>query len=145
MSSILQPMVKEIKRGKNVEHKGSKNLKPFKKGNQASKGHGRPKGSVSWKTLIREGLDEEIEMANKSTERTETKAARKWVVAQLIAMAIEGDFKAIKELMDREDGPVVQNINNRTTLDFTDVNLSSLSDEQLEKIIQDNKKEEAYT
>lgn len=79
-------------------HKGSENLKPFQKGNP---GGGRPKGSVSLVTLIKKALDKKIDKCSTVADI---------VVAKLLARAMEGDIPAIKELLERIDGKVKQEV-----------------------------------
>lgn len=78
-----------------------KNLTPFKKGHKST--GGRPKGSVSLVALIKRALEQKLEKG-----RTVADA----VVAQLLAKALEGDISAIKELLERIDGKVKQEIEN---------------------------------
>lgn len=73
----------------------------FKKGNPG--GPGRPKGDLSIVAALRRTLDQ---------ERPELKGKKiaDAIAERLVRMALEGDFKAIKELIDRFDGPIKQEI-----------------------------------
>lgn len=115
-----------------------KNLKPFPKGNKASVGHGRPKGSRTLTNILREALDQEIPFKNKDTGAVEKKQVSELIVASLIKNAVKGDIRHAREILDRLEGKPMQSIESHTRLDLTNMNLSSLSNEQLDKLIQDN-------
>lgn len=113
------------------------NLKPFQKGHTLTKGIGRPKGSKSLTTLLREAMDKPLSIKTKKGEE-ETKTVAEWIVGSLIKKSIEGEIKATKEVLDRLDGKTVQVVENTKTLDLSNINLSSLSSEQIQKLIDDN-------
>lgn len=71
-------------------------FKPGESGNPA----GRPKGQKWLKTRLREAL--------------EATGADKDIVLALIEKAKKGDIMAIKEIMDRVDGKVTQEIDQKT-------------------------------
>ena len=90
--------MKPDKQGKNkgrpappVEHQ----FKPGQSGNP----RGRPKGSLSLSTLLREALSEN------DGERA------KRIIDAMITCAEKGDIRHIKELLDRIDGKVADNLN----------------------------------
>jgi Family of unknown function (DUF5681) len=73
----------------------SGNLKPFKPGQDGNPG-GRPKGSCSVTAIIRQLLTDE-EAATKLAKAVLSQAAR-------------GNAAAIKQVLDRTDGPVQQKV-----------------------------------
>lgn len=109
------------------------NLKPFQKGNQASKGHGRPKGSKSLTSILKNALEKPITLKNKQTGKVEKKATTEWIVAVMIREALKGDHKHIREIWDRVEGKPLQMISSSETIE---IDLSTLTDEQLYKIIE---------
>jgi hypothetical protein len=114
------------------------NLTPFKKGHKTSVGHGRPKGSRSLVTILKEALAQEIPIKNKETGKTEKKLVAELVIAGLVRNAVKGDIRHAREILDRLEGKPMQSIESHTRLDLGNMNLSSLSNEQLEKLIKDN-------
>lgn len=81
-----------IEIGKNRDEGGK-----FVKGNTASVGKGRPKGSVSIPDILRRVLKEEIGSENKIT-RLEA------ILLKVIAKAYDGDNWAINFVADRLEG-----------------------------------------
>lgn len=71
------------------------NLKPFKPGQSGNPG-GRPKGSCSVAAIIRQLLTD---------EETATKLAK-----AILSQAARGNGAAIKQVLDRTDGPVQQKV-----------------------------------
>ena len=112
-----------------------KNLKHFQPGNP---GGGRPKGSKSLTRILKEALEKELTLSDKKTGTKETKQVSEWLVAAMVRDAVKGDLKAIREVYDRIEGRPVQKIDQKTSLDFKSIDLSSLSIEQIEKLIEDN-------
>jgi hypothetical protein len=80
----------------------------FVKGNAATPGPGRPKGSVSITKHLREALEAQDEKQAKQLAQA------------IILQAAKGNGQAMKAILDRIDGPVVQRIN-----------VSQLTDEQI--------------
>jgi len=79
------------------------NLKKLEKGCEAQKGAGRPKGSLSLKTILEKYLQAEIKHTTVEGETLKVPAFDAIVLAQ-IAKAREGDTPAFRELMDRLEG-----------------------------------------
>lgn len=93
-----------------LTEKRIKNLKPFVKG-QSGNPKGRPEGSKSFRTLIKQFLE---------TAEVDVKGEKKdgyyAVVAALYNKATKkGDIKAIREILDRIDGKTVQAIEQHNT------------------------------
>jgi hypothetical protein len=93
--------------------KSLENLKPFEEGNP---GGGRPKGFIPLVTIIERVLKQQIELDDPITKTRSKKELQEWVVLALITKAMKGDVSAIKELLERIDGKVVQknDVNIRT-------------------------------
>lgn len=86
--------------------------------------HGRPKGSRNLSTILRELLDEEIELSD-----GEKKKYKEVIVRKLIKKANDGDLKAITEIFDRVDGKPTQEIHHEVT-ETGFLNFDPLSDDQ---------------
>lgn len=80
------------------------NLIRFKAGESGNPG-GRPKGSVNITRHIREAL-----------ERADEKRSRE-LADRLIQLASEGNAAAIKQVMDRIDGPVKEQVEHSGSID----------------------------
>lgn len=90
---------------KKVTKKSLKNLKPFKKGNP---GGGRPKGSVSLVTILKRTLENKVSLKDPLTKQEESKTISEHLIKRFIAKALSGDMSAIKEVLERIDGKVLQ-------------------------------------
>ena len=112
-----------------------KNLKHFQPGNP---GGGRPKGSKSLTKILKEALEKDLALKDSKTGIVETKQISEWLVAAMVRDGIKGDLKAIREIYDRIEGKPLQKVNNVTSLDLSNIDLSSLTDEQIQKLIDDN-------
>ena len=77
----------------------------FKKG-QSGNPNGRPKGSRNLTTILREMLEEEIEV-NVDGVKTK-KQFQEVIVRKLLQKANEGNLKAIEQILDRMEGKPVQ-------------------------------------
>ena len=69
---------------------------------------GRPKGSRSLSTILREMLDEEIEVVIDGVKQKKTFADT--IVRKLLKKANDGDVRAIIETFDRTEGKAKQEI-----------------------------------
>ena len=70
---------------------------------------GRPKGSRNLSTVLREMLEEEIEVIiDGKKERKKFKDA---IIRRLIKKANDGDIRAITEIFDRIEGKAIQSTN----------------------------------
>ncbi len=110
----------------------NKNLKPFKKGNKVAKGHGRPKGSRSFKTVLSDFMEKVITTPKGDMPGIDA------LCMSMFAKALRGDVSAFREIRDTVEGKPTQTINNNTKLDLSSLNLTSLSDDQLDRLLQDN-------
>lgn len=108
------------------------NLKPFKKGNQAGKGHGRPKGSKSLTTVLKIAIQQPLTLKN-NAGKPEKKIITEWLAAVMIREALKGSHKHIKEIWDRTEGKPLQTI---ATHESKEIDASTLTDEQLNRIIE---------
>lgn len=117
---------------------GLKNLRPFEKGHKRTPNAGRPKGSRSLTTILREIIDEPLERIDKKTGLKDVKPTSEWLMSVMVRDGLKGDLRAIREILDRLEGRPLQKINQVTTLDFKSMDLSSLSNDQIEKLLEDN-------
>lgn len=88
-------------------------FKPGESGNPK----GKPKGTRSLSTILKEMLDEDIEVIEGSS-KTKKKFADV-IVRQLMQKANKGDIKAIQEIWDRMEGKAKQTIDQSNTGDVT--------------------------
>jgi len=79
----------------------------FKKGNP---GGGRPKGSQSNKTILKKFLAVKMQQKNPFTGEMEEMTVKELINLKQIANALEGDLATYKELADREEGKVTNNV-----------------------------------
>lgn len=86
--------------------------------------HGRPKGSRNLSTILREFLDEEIELSD-----GEKKKYKEVIIRKLIKKANDGDLRAITEIFDRVDGKPKQEIHHEVT-ETGFLNIDPLSDDK---------------
>lgn len=110
------------------------NIEPhkFKPGNR---GGGRPKGSVSIVKVIERMLNEEITIKNPLDKTTVRKSLKEAIATALFVKGINGDVTAIKELLDRIDGKVVQktenvNLNHEDALKMLEDDPTETSDKE---------------
>ncbi len=89
------------KTGRNLPPKETQFIKG-KTGNP----NGRPKGSRSRSTIVREWLEATYKKVNPITGQTETLQIQDHIVISLIGKALKGDVPAFKELMDSGHGKV---------------------------------------
>lgn len=109
-----------------LNEKSLANLKRFEKGHPGM--GGRPKGSISIVKVIEKMLSQEIEIKNPFTKQKEKKKIVEAIATALFAKGLSGDVSAIKELLDRIDGKVVQKTEN-VNLNHEDA-LRMLSDDE---------------
>ena len=81
------------------------NLKPFKEGESGNPA-GRPKGSRNLSTILREMLEEEIEV--NIDGKKERKQFKDVLIRKLLKKANEGDLRAMQEVFDRTEGRSIQ-------------------------------------
>lgn len=110
------------------------NLKPFKKGNQASKGHGRPKGSISIPSFLRKVVEnQELSMKNFMNGKNEKKTIGQWIALRMVHQALQGDKAQIKEILDRLYGKPLQTTESQERIE---IDWSKSPDELLDMIIE---------
>ncbi len=103
----------------------------FKEG-QSGNPAGRPKGSRNLSTILRELLDEEIELSD-----GEKKKYKEVIIRKLITKANDGDLRAITEIFDRVDGKPTQEIHHEVT-ETGFLSFDPLSDDQGDQRTQEN-------
>ena len=93
----------------NNRQKTGRNLPPketqFIKGKTGNP-NGRPKGSRSRSTIVREWLEANYKKVNLITGQTETLQIQDHLVISLIGKALKGDVQAFRELFDSGHGKV---------------------------------------
>lgn len=108
---------------------GQDNLKPFKKG-QSGNPNGRPKGSRSRSTIVRDWLESSETVTNPITGEKENLTQADIITLALIKKARKGDARAFKELMDSGFGRTVQEIDFTSTSSINILNIDPLSDDE---------------
>jgi hypothetical protein len=110
-----------------------KNLKMFEKGN---KGGGRKKGSVSLVYVLKKLLKKEIDIKDPFTKAQSKAQLREAVALALVTKALKGDVSAIKEIIERVDGKVLQ----KTEITSSIKQIGEMSKDELLQEYQDCKK-----
>ena len=115
-------------------------FKPGQSGNPA----GRPDGSKNLSTILRDMLEEEIDVKVDDTGRKERRKFSELIIRKLIKRASDGDPRAIKEIFDRIEGRAKQSVD--VTTDGKplndEVDYTKLSDNVLRAIAAARKPEE---
>lgn len=93
------------KTGRNLPPKETQFIKG-KTGNP----NGRPKGSRSRSTIVREWLEANYKKVNPITGQNETLQIQDHLVISLIGKALKGDVPAFKELMDSGHGKIIDGL-----------------------------------
>lgn len=88
----------------NPENLKGHEFKPGESGNPT----GRPIGARSLSTILREMLDEEIEIIDGATKTK--KKFSDIIVRKLLKKANDGDIRAIQEIFDRMEGKAKQEL-----------------------------------
>ena len=83
----------------------------FEKGKSGNP-KGRPKGARSLSTILREMLEEPIEIVVDG--KKERREFREVIIRKLLKKANDGDMRAIQEIFDRVEGKAQQNIDHTT-------------------------------
>ena len=87
------------------------NLKPFKKGKDERRNmNGKPKGTLSAKTIIKKWLEAKDKFKNPITGVEEYLSQYDIIAIQQIAKARKGDTKAFDSVLDRVEGKPKQEI-----------------------------------
>ena len=73
---------------------------------------GRPKGSRNLSTILREMLEEEIEVNIDGVKSR--KQFQEVIIRKLLKKANDGDLRAIQDILDRVEGKATQKINQTT-------------------------------
>jgi hypothetical protein len=110
---------------------GIDNLTPFEPG-QSGNPSGRPKGSRNLSTILKEMLDEEIEIIENGEKKK--KQFKDIIIRKLLKKANDGDMRAIQEIFDRTEGRAKQEIEQKTevsghighTIDYSKLSESTL-------------------
>jgi len=92
---------------------------PFQEG-QSGNPKGRPKGTRNLSTILREMLQEEIEITTEEGKK-EKKQLQDVIIMKLIKKANDGNLRAIEQLFDRTEGKANQKIetSGKTEQDLT--------------------------
>jgi hypothetical protein len=105
----------------------------FEKGN---KGGGRKKGSVSLVYVLKKLLKKEIDIKDPFTKAQSKAQLREAVALALVTKALKGDVSAIKEIIERVDGKVLQ----KTEITSSIKQIGEMSKDELLQEYQDCKK-----
>lgn len=81
-------------------------FKPGVSGNPA----GKPKGTRSISSIIREYLEAEIEVTDPITKTKGKKKISEVISLKMLQQAINGDMRAMQEILDRTEGKAAQRI-----------------------------------
>lgn len=102
-------------KSKTVEHQGTKNLRPWKKG-QSGNPKGRPKGPCIRTTLMKYL---QLEYPGKFNPITgETMSVFESIIFSLLRKADQGDVAALKEILDRLEGKPIAKVLNKNEHNF---------------------------
>lgn len=82
------------------------------KGGPSPNPKGKPKGTLSAKTIIRKWLESHEKIKNPLTNQDETVTILDSMTLALIAKARKGDVAAFNALLDRTEGKPIQGIEN---------------------------------
>lgn len=89
-----------------MEGRNGGTLNPFPEGTSGNP-EGRPKGSRNLSTILREMLQEEIEITTEEGKK-EKKQLQDIIVRKLIKKANDGNLRAIEQVFDRIEGKAKQ-------------------------------------
>lgn len=85
-----------------------KNLTPWKPGQPSPNPSGRPQGSRNLSTILRDMLEEEIDVV---IDGVKTKQQfKESIISKLIKKANNGNLRAIEHIMDRMEGKAIAKI-----------------------------------
>ena len=90
-------------------NKGHANLIPPEKG-EVRNPNGRPKGSKNTKSILDKFLNTEMKQKNPFTKEMENMTVLELMNLKQIANALEGDLQAFKEIIDRYEGKLTNNV-----------------------------------
>ena len=115
----------------------TKNLTPFKKGHVHKVKGGRPKGSKSLATILKNLLDKKITTKNPLSGKQESLEVSKLINLALIRNAItsKASVQAISLIYDRIDGKLAQKLFGDLDVNVTVEELKKMSTEELEEIV----------
>jgi len=100
---------------------------------QSGNPKGRPKGSRNLSTILKEMLQQDVEVVGEDGEKKKL-TFQDAIVKKLLTQANKGDIRAIIEIFDRTEGKAKQEIDQKTTLTDNRVDASKLTDQQLRQL-----------
>lgn len=100
----------------------------FKPG-QSGNPNGRPKGARSLSTILREMLEEEIDVNIDGVKSR--KQFQEVIIRKLLKKANDGDIRAIVEVFDRVEGKPKQEVDHKATIQDQRIDESKLTDDEL--------------
>lgn len=87
------------------------NLKPYQfKPGKSGNPNGRPKGAKSLTTQLKKMLEAKIKNYDPIKDEDVTQSIADHLINVLLSKALNGEDKAIMEILNRSDGPVKQEI-----------------------------------
>ncbi len=90
----------------------NEHLNQFKEG-ESGNPNGRPKGSRNLSTILKEMLEEDVEVVIDG--KKERRQFQEVIICKLLKKANDGDIRAIEQIFDRTEGKAKQ------TVDFTGI------------------------
>lgn len=101
----------------------------FSKENQPEN-KGRPKGSLSTKTIFNKFLNLEMDQLNPFTKELEKMTVQELMALVQIKKALEGDLQSYKEITDRYEGQVTKVIENTGAMTIKNFDIRTLYDKK---------------
>jgi hypothetical protein len=104
------------------------NIEPYKfEPGQSGNPSGRPKGTKNPSTILKEMLEEELEVVIDGVKVKKT--FKDLIVRKLIKKANDGDLRAIQEIFDRVEGKAKQEIQHDINTGIGIFNIDPLADD----------------
>jgi len=91
---------------------------------QSGNPRGKPKGAKNLTTQLKEMLNIKIKVVDEFTGKEKKKSLAEIISQKLIKKAMNGDIKAIKEIIDRLEGKPAQSIDVNASVDSTIYNIN---------------------
>jgi len=105
------------------------NIEPHKfEPGQSGNPNGRPLGSKNLSTILREMLEEEIDVVIDGVKTK--KKFKDAIIRKLMKKAHDGDLKAIIEIFDRVEGKAKQELTVQTEMELKGFKIAAASDKR---------------
>jgi|GEM_PF-3667656 len=107
----------------------------FSKENQP-KNKGRKKGQISFKAILNKYLEKDVELENPLEDNLKSvKSTREHLCLRLLARALNGDRKAINDIINRTDGKPELDLKLNGSITIIE-QIKELSNKDLEKLME---------